>query len=165
MPVTRVCPHCAAMTETDADRCPHCGKPFRRGGARVIAAAIVVAALAGAGIAIAATSGDDNTPATAPTPAATLPPETDKLPADDPKPGSRSLSYRQAYKLSLKSSYADVVKQFGPPLPPNAGGTEHPQPGLRCVYYGYYGRPRAQFSLCFTADDKLANLGTRFVDP
>jgi len=28
---TRVCPHCATVSETGGEFCPHCGKPFAKG--------------------------------------------------------------------------------------------------------------------------------------
>jgi ribosomal protein L40E len=43
VPLQKVCPRCSTISQTDAQRCPHCGKGYRR---RNVALTVVLTLLA-----------------------------------------------------------------------------------------------------------------------
>ena len=64
---TRVCPHCAALSQTDGEYCPHCGQAFSSHPARssrrtklVLATLAILLLLGGAGTAVAIKVHHDN---------------------------------------------------------------------------------------------------------
>jgi hypothetical protein len=85
---TKVCPHCGTQSQTAADKCPNCGKPYRqkKGGCLKwagISLLALVLLIAGCTALLAGGGGDDEDTTSPPSPPAATEPDEEEAPPDE----------------------------------------------------------------------------------
>lgn len=140
----KLCPHCGAQSQTLADKCPNCGKKFKKKQRTFLKVllAILIAATVLIGGCVALIGGAAN--------------EADKSIKRDQN--KNAITNSQARSVKLGTTRREVEAQFGPPKDTQ----ESQNSGVgsdTCIYYNIKGgRVLDQWQFCFSGKGKSGKL-------
>jgi hypothetical protein len=115
----KICPRCAVMSRTTTDRCPNCGRRYRRRVAAPTSVGLVIAVLLGGGGYLLLRDGDDHKQ-------------------------ERAVTYQQATATPFDSPRAGVIARLGKPK-----RSELTSDKRSCIYYNIEGQPGNEWQFCF----------------